>query len=256
MIRIVKLAAYVLFAVLLPLWLYVSTNQGLAEKHAAKDKEGQGQVLNVTINGGHLDTLFAQYGKTFQNKTDASPNPNLESNIDRLTRISIANATTLQGLLNDGRSISFEPITVDIKQPVINQPRPAETPVYVLADTSTFPTFIIPDGNISNLVFSNRLAIDVHLFLDNMLQVQGQQIDTLLLRNDVLRKKINAYGNPGIMSSTVESGMDIILQHSPVNTDSKTPNTPFYIVGYFFRQPGDATSIKVFRIPVLVGKRG
>src|SRR5215217_6347778 len=99
MIRLIKIIAYSLFALLLPLWLYKTTEENFKEKDD-KPKDSPGRALSVTINGSHLDTLFATYGKTFQNKPESTSNLYVDRNINRLTNISIANAQALQVLLN------------------------------------------------------------------------------------------------------------------------------------------------------------
>lgn len=247
MIRLIKISAYVLFALLLPLWLYVMTQENI--KKEDKPKSDQSQSLNVIVNGSHLDTLFATYGKTFQNKNDSIVNFEVNRNINRLTNISIANAQALQELLSTDRSISFDKITVDVNPSKNDSSAASKTPTYLIYDTLRFPTFRVPYQYFENLILSNNLDRTVYLY-KNQRGERTDGLDSVFFLSDTVYNKILAVGPPSFDTINISSGMDFILNNSTYF--KRNFSKPFYIIGYYYQQAGVINNRKYFRIPVLI----
>ena len=249
MIRLIKISAYVLFALLLPLWLYKMTQENI--KKDEKPKSDKSESLSVIINGSHLDTLFATYGKTFQNKTDSALNFEVNRNINRLVNISIANAQTLQGLLNNDRTISFDKITVDVNQKQYESSTLSKTPTYSINDTVRFPTFKVPYQYFDNLILSNNLDRTIYLY-KNQRGEKIEGLDSVLFLSDTVYNKILAIGPPSFDTIAISNGMDFILNNSTYF--KRNFSKPFYIIGFYYQQIGVIINRKYFRIPVLIEK--
>lgn len=246
MIRLIKISAYVLFALLLPLWLYKLTLENIKKDEPMSDKS---ESLSVIINGSHLDTLFATYGKTFQNKSDSVLNFELNRNINRLTNISIANAQTLQGILNNDRTISFDKITVDVNQNQNESLTLSKTPTYLFNDTARFPTFKVPNQYFDNLILSNNLDRTIYLY-KNQVEEKNDTLDNVLFLSDLVYNKILAVGPPSFDTVAISNGMDFILNNSTYFKENFSK--PFFIIGFYYQQGGAITNRKYFRIPVLI----